>query len=93
MRESLRLALQELEGVLPPQARPFFWGGLWERYVESQTDDRAGSEMLARKLAESGTEAWPLLEWLRQPAHSQWAAEPQAQASRLRVLAASRRRF
>ena len=79
VRESLRLALKELEGALPPEARPVCWGGLWERYVESQTDYRASSETLARKLVESGTDAGQLLEWLRQPARSEWAAGPQAQ--------------
>ena len=43
VRETLRLALKELEGALTPEARPIFWLGLWERYVESQTDYRAGS--------------------------------------------------
>jgi len=79
VRESLRLALKELEGVLTPEVRPGFWVGLWERYVESQTDYRAGSETLARKLAESGTDAWQLLEWLRQPTRSELARGPQAQ--------------
>jgi IS5 family transposase len=79
MRETLRLALQELEGALTPETRPNFWLGLWERYVESQTDYRAGSETLARKLAESGTDAWQLLEWLRQPEHGALAAGEQAQ--------------
>jgi len=79
VRESLRLALQELEGALTPEARPVFWVGLWERYVESQTDYRAGSETLARKLVEAGTDAWQLLEWLRQPAQTEWAAGAQAQ--------------
>jgi transposase len=79
VRETLRLALQELEAVLAPEGRPPFWIGLWERYVESQTDYRAGSETLARKLTEAGADAWQLLEWLREPAHSAWAAGPQAQ--------------
>jgi hypothetical protein len=79
VRESLRLILKELEGALPPEARPCFWGGLWERYVESQTDYRAGSETLARKLAEAGADAWQLLEWLREPARAEVAAGPQAQ--------------
>jgi len=79
VRESLRLALQELEGVLTPETRPVFWVGLWERYVESQTDYRAGSETLARKLAESGTDAWQLLAWLGQPAQTELAAGGQAQ--------------
>jgi hypothetical protein len=79
VRESLRLALKELEGALPPEVRPIFWLGLWERYVESQTDYRAGSETLARKLAESGTDAWQLLEWLREPARSALVAGQQVQ--------------
>ena len=79
MRETLRLALKELEGALAPETRPNFWLGLWERYVESQTDYRAGSETLARKLAETGTDAWQLLEWLRQPEHGALAAGEQAQ--------------
>jgi len=79
VRESLRLALKELEGALTPETRPLFWLGLWERYVESQTDYRAGSETLARKLAEAGTDAWQLLEWLGEPARSALAAGQQAQ--------------
>lgn len=79
VRESLRLTLKELEGALPPETRPVFWLGLWERYVESQTDYRAGSETLGRKLVESGSDVWQLLEWLREPARSQWAAGPQVQ--------------
>jgi transposase len=79
VRESLRLALKELEGALTPEVRPVFWVGLWERYVDSQTDYRAGSETLARKLGESGTDAWQLLEWLREPTRSELAQGPQAQ--------------
>jgi IS5 family transposase len=79
VRESLRLALQELEGVTPEEERPVFWGALWERYVESQVDYRASAETLGRKLGEAGTDAWHLLEWLRQPAQRERAAGTQAQ--------------
>lgn len=79
VRETLRLALQELEAVVEPGARPSFWLGWWERYVESQADYRASSEALARKLAEAGTDAWQLLEWLRGPMLSAVAGGPQAQ--------------
>jgi transposase len=65
VRESLRLALQELEAALGPEGRPVFWLELWERYVESQTDYRAGSEALARKLVEAGTDTAHLLAWVR----------------------------
>src|SRR6266571_4270870 len=33
VRETLRLALQELEVAVQPEGRPLFWVGLWERYV------------------------------------------------------------
>jgi transposase len=65
VRESLRLALQELEPRVGPDARPEFWLALWERYVESQTDYRAGSEVLGRKLVEAGTDTVRLLAWAR----------------------------
>ena len=82
VRESLRLALEELDSALPPEARPVFWSALWERYVESQVDYRSGGEVLYRKLAEAGADAWQLLEWLRQPAYSQAVGGPQAQLLR-----------
>ena len=79
VRETLRLALQELEAVVESGARPSLWLEWWERYVESQADYRASSEALARKLAEAGTDAWQLLEWLRGPTVSAAASGPQAQ--------------
>lgn len=48
VRESLRLALEEVAPQVAPATRPFWWAELWERYVESQADYRAGSETLAR---------------------------------------------
>jgi len=79
VRETLRLALQELEEVLPVPERPPFWVRLWERYVESQVDYRASAETLGRKLGEAGTEAWQLLEWLSQPSQAERASGVQAQ--------------
>ena len=79
VRETLRLALQELEGATEPAVRPPFWNVLWERYVESQPDYRASSETLKRKLAEAGNDAWGLLQWLGGEAPSQCQAKPQAQ--------------
>jgi len=75
VRESLRLALQELEPSVGPEARPAFWLELWERYVESQIDYRAGSEALGRKLVEAGTDTARLLAWAREP--KTWAWGPQ----------------
>jgi hypothetical protein len=79
VRESLRLAFQELEFTLAPESRPGFWAVLWETYVESQVDYRASGEVLARKLTEAGTDIWRLLEWLRQPEGASAASGPQAQ--------------
>ncbi len=77
VRESLRLALQELDGSIGPEARPGFWLELWERYVESQIDYRAGSEALGRKLVEAGTDTGRLLAWARGPSENTLAWGPQ----------------
>jgi hypothetical protein len=79
VRESLRLALQELEPAVEPRARPLFWIGLWERYVESQVDYRAGTETLARKLVEAGADAHQLLGWLNNPEQPEWVQGQQVQ--------------
>ena len=44
VRETLRLALNELEETAPPFGRPAFWDELWERYVPSQLDYRTLSK-------------------------------------------------
>jgi transposase len=77
VRESLRLALQELEPGVGPEARPEFWLELWERYVESQTDYRASSEALGRKLVEAGTDTARLLAWARGQSQNTLAWGPQ----------------
>lgn len=79
VRESLRLGLQELEPLVNVERRPRFWLALWERYVESQVDYRAGSEALARKLSQAGADTWQLLQWLREPEQAPLAAGAQAQ--------------
>jgi len=82
VRESVRLALREVEAALGAEGRPVFWPGLWERYVESQVDYRAGAETLSRKLVEAGTDAWQLLEWLRQAEPVEWAKGEKVQLLR-----------
>ncbi len=81
VREALRLALQELEALTPLARRPSFWLGLWERYVESQVDYRASSEVLGHKLGQAGTDVWQLLEWLGPPAQS-----PRGQGAQVQLL-------
>src|SRR3989337_2890966 len=54
VRESLRLALEELEKVVGEEQRPEFWGLLWERYVESQLDYKTAEEGLRTKMRQAG---------------------------------------
>jgi len=79
VRETLRLALKELEQNAPMEVRPKFWVTLWERYVDSQVDYRASAETLGRKLAEAGSDCWLVLQWLSEPAQSELANGVQAQ--------------
>jgi transposase len=79
VRESLRLALAELAEAVPVTQRPAGWSRWWERYVESQTDYRAASETLARKLIEAGTDTRQLLDWLAGVPDQPWARGRQAQ--------------
>ena len=79
VRESLRLALQELAQPLKPEVRPEWWPSLWERYVDSQADYRAALETLARKMVEAGTDAQQLLGWLATPAAKAFAGGTQVQ--------------
>jgi len=65
VRETLRLALEELEEMTRLEPRPEFWQPLWERYVESQLDYRTEASVLQQKMTQAGTEAAQLLEWLR----------------------------
>jgi len=63
MRETLRLALEELA---PREARSVpGWESLWERYVESTVDWRTqDKEKLLAKLQHAGEDAFRLLDWL-----------------------------
>ena len=64
VRETLRLALEELEGeeTLP---RPAGWTLWWERYVESKVDYKSSGELLRRKMSQAGQDAWELLSWVK----------------------------
>lgn len=78
VRESVRLALQELAPSLPAAQRPDWWGGLWDNYVESQTDYRASLETLARKMIEAGKAAQQVLGWLADAPDKELAQGKQA---------------
>lgn len=79
VRESLRLALEELAQSLPEAQRPDWWGELWDNYVESQTDYRAPLETLARKMVEAGKAAQLVLGWLTGASDTELAQGKQAQ--------------
>jgi hypothetical protein len=64
VRETLRLALEELARALPEPARPAFWPLLWERYVESKLDYRSSAEALQDKYRQAGADGLGLLQWL-----------------------------
>ncbi len=79
MRETLRLALQELERSSANFARPAFWPELQERYVESKLDYRTEVSVLKAKMQQSGLDAWRLLAWVGQLSDRTIAQGPQVQ--------------
>jgi transposase len=65
IREALRLALEELAGLLR-EPKPDFWEALWERYVESEVNYQSPAEVLQGKRIQAGEDAQTLIDWLRQ---------------------------
>jgi hypothetical protein len=65
VRQTLRLALEDLESTLEQSALPSFWVTIWERYVESQPDFRAKVEVLKAKLAQCGQDIAMVLAWIK----------------------------
>lgn len=66
VRETLRLALQELETAVARLPQPEWWSVLWERYVQSKLDYRAETAVLRQKMSTAGVDAAQLLAWVRQ---------------------------
>lgn len=64
VRESLRLALEELAEAVSEGQRPAFWSRLWERYVDSQLDYKASAETLKQKMTQAGEDVLELQTWL-----------------------------
>ena len=81
VRETLRLALEELAGGVMAEQRPAWWPRLWERYVETQTDYRASMETFSRKLVEAGADAHELLAWLGTE-----AGQPLARGTQVKLM-------
>lgn len=65
VRESLRLALQEVEETGGEEPRPPFWTELWDRYVDNKLDYRVEVSVLQAKMMQAGTDAAQLLEWVK----------------------------
>lgn len=81
IRESLRLALNELKPKLTKQ--PEFWELLEERYVENRFDYRASEEKLKSKLEQAGEDVWRLLCWLDEKANNKKSGPKCKQLSRV----------
>jgi hypothetical protein len=65
LRETLRLALQELaEAPAPPQ--PPFWAELWERYVRGKLDWQLSQDELKARFQQAGQDMQRVLGWLDQ---------------------------
>jgi transposase len=64
VRETLRLALEELAPALAELQRPDFWALLWERYVESKLDYKSSDAVLKQKQSQVGEDSLRLLRWL-----------------------------
>ena len=79
VRETIRLALQEMSSGLPQEQQPPWWPLLWDRYVDTQADYRASVETLGRKLVEAGQDARRLLVWLASASEAKWGRGKQVQ--------------
>jgi transposase len=64
VRESLRLALRELDLILGEGGRPEFWEVLWERYVESKLDYKTPEVELKQKMEQAGEDIDRLQKWI-----------------------------
>jgi transposase len=64
VRETFRLALEELAEALVETERPDFWGLLWERYVENKLDYKSAETVLRSKQKQAGEDIALLLTWL-----------------------------
>jgi transposase len=64
VRETLRLALEELAPAIPEPQLPDFWALMWERYVESKVDFKSKDTVLKQKQIQAGEDSLRLLRWL-----------------------------
>jgi len=62
--ETVRLALEDLEGSVADARRPEFWGRLWALYVQSEVDWRLSKTERDRRYRQCGQDMRELLEWI-----------------------------
>ena len=86
VRETLRLALEQLAKPVAAGDRPALWPVWWERYVENQLDYRAQLAVLQTKLCQAGQDSVGLLGWIDQNSSASWASASKVQLLR-RVFA------
>jgi transposase len=86
VRETLRLALEQLAKQVAAVERPALWPVWWERYVENQLDYRAQPAVLQTKLCQAGQDIVGLLGWIDQNSSASWASASKVQLLR-RVFA------
>jgi transposase len=79
VRETLRLALQELEQSAALFHKPGWWPTLVDRYVSSKLDYRTEANLLKEKMNQAGADAWTLIEWVKQLSASAIGQGPQYQ--------------
>jgi hypothetical protein len=79
VRETLRLALKELESSSANFGRPAFWDQLQDRYVHSKLDYRCQVSVLKAKMEQAGADALRLLDWVGQLSDSSIAKGTQVQ--------------
>ena len=65
VRETLRLALKELEFTAEAFAKPVWWSELCERYIGTKLDFRTATAVLVEKMAQAGVDGLQLLSWVQ----------------------------
>jgi hypothetical protein len=79
VRQTLRLALQELEQKTQAFGKPGWWPACWERYVESKLQYKLQVEALKQKMEQAGQDTLLLLEWSKTLSAAAVAQGPQVQ--------------
>jgi transposase len=77
VRETLRLALEELEQKAVAFGKPAWWTPLWERYVGSKLDYRATTGQVVEKMNQAGVDGLRVVDWVKSLSDTTLAQGPQ----------------